>query len=85
MRNLTFEVRGWEDYQHWIQMDRKMLKRLNALIADVMRHPFEGIGSPEPLKHDLGGCHSRRINQEHRLVYRATEDSIIILAARYHY
>ena len=83
--NISFQDDAWEDYLYWQQTDKKILKRINALIKDIIRHPFEGIGKPEPLKHDLSGYWSRRINQEHRLVYRSDEDTIIIISCRYHY
>jgi|SRR5580658_9413177 toxin YoeB len=82
---LVFEDQGWEDYASWLTTDRKMLARINKLIADVLRNPFTGIGKPEPLKYHLPGAWSRRIDDEHRLVYLVTEAEIIILAARYHY
>lgn len=83
--NLVFEDQGWEDYTSWLQIDRKMLARINKLIADIQRDPFTGIGKPEPLNYHLPGAWSRRIDDEHRLVYLVTEAEIIILAARYHY
>ena len=76
---------SWEDYTFWLKSDRKMLARINKLIEDVLRDPFTGIGKPEPLKYHLPGAWSRRIDDEHRLVYVVTEAEIIILAARYHY
>ena len=82
---LIFEDQGWEDYTSWLKSDRKMLARINKLIEDVLRDPFTGIGKPEPLQHHLPGAWSRRIDDEHRLVYVVTEGEIIILAARYHY
>ena len=82
---LVFEDQGWEDYRSWRRADRKTLARINKLIEDVRRDPFAGIGKPEPLKHELTGAWSRRIDDEHRLVYLVTEAEIIILAARYHY
>lgn len=82
---LSFTSAAWEDYQWFQQHDRKLLKRLNVLLREVMRTPFEGIGKPEPLKGDLSGYWSRRINDEHRLVYKTTEDSIVVIACRYHY
>ena len=85
---LVFESQGWEDYASWLETDRKMLariKRINKLIEDVRRDPFTGIGKPEPLKYHLPGAWSRRIDDEHRLVYLVTEAEIIILAARCHY
>lgn len=82
---LTFASQAWEDYRYWQATDKAMLKRINALIKDVMRHPFEGIGQPEPLKHEWAGYWSRRIDQEHRLVYQAIEGAILIAQCRFHY
>lgn len=76
---------AWEDYLYWQSHDKKTLKKINALIRDISRNPFKGIGSPEPLKHDLAGYWSRRITLEHRLVYRIDEDGIKLLQCRYHY
>jgi len=83
--NLTFTPSGWDDYQWFVQHDRKLLKRVNQLIQDALRTPFEGIGKPEPLKGDLSGYWSRRINDEHRLVYAVKKDALVIIACRYHY
>jgi toxin YoeB len=83
--NLLFLDDAWEDYQYWLQTDKSTLKRINLLIKECMRTPYSGIGKPEPLKFDLTGTWSRRINQEHRLVYKVEEDKIIILQCRYHY
>ena len=84
---LAFTPHGWEDYVHWQTADRAMLKRINRLIEDVIRDPFSGIGKPEPLKHALAGAWSRRINDEHRLVYVHVldKDDIVMLQARFHY
>jgi toxin YoeB len=87
---LLFTLRGWDDYQHWVATDREVLKRLNEVIRDVQRMPFQGLGKPEPLKGDLAGWWSRRITGEHRLVYRVTgkgpdDQRIEIVACRYHY
>lgn len=82
---LSWLPTGWEDYLYWQQTDRKTLKRINLLIKDVMRNPFEGIGKPEPLKANLSGWWSRRITGEHRLVYRVHEERIVIMMSRYHY
>ncbi|MDQ0788881.1 Txe/YoeB family addiction module toxin [Streptomyces sp. B3I8] len=82
---LAFTAQGWDDYVHWQTADRKVLKRLNRLIDDVVRDPYEGIGKPEPLKHALTGAWSRRITDEHRLVYLPLENEVIVLQARYHY
>ena len=76
---------AWEDYLYWQQTDKKLLKRINALIKDIQREPFEGIGKPEPLKHALSGYWSRRINDEHRLVYKASNNELLIAQLRYHY
>ena len=76
---------GWEDYQHWVTNDRRTLKRLNRLIEDTLRSPFEGVGKPEPLQHLLAGAWSRRIDDEHRLVYLVSGDDLVIVQARYHY
>lgn len=85
MRNITFTINGWEDYEYWLGQDRKTLKRINKLIKDAQRTPFTGIGKPEALKFDLKGSWSRRIDNENRLVYTVSDDAIIILACRYHY
>ncbi|HEY6232097.1 MAG TPA: Txe/YoeB family addiction module toxin [Pyrinomonadaceae bacterium] len=85
MRSLEFDVVAFEDLTWWIQQDRSKALRIVNLIKEVMREPIKGIGKPEPLKHELRGCWSRRIDQEHRLVYQITEDKIRILACRYHY
>lgn len=82
---LTFQEHGWEDFQHWIENDRTTLKKLNRLIQECLRHPFEGTGKPEPLKGDLGGHWSRRIDREHRLVYRVEGEALVIVQCRYHY
>lgn len=82
---LEFSSRGWEDIQHWLATDTKLLKRIFRLIEEMRRDPFHGTGKPEPLKHDLKGAWSRRIDAKHRLVYRVENDLLIILACRYHY
>jgi toxin YoeB len=82
---LAFEDQGWEDYVSWVKTDCKMLARINKVIEDVWRELFTGIGKPEPLKYHLPGAWSRRIDDEHRLVYLVTGAEIVILAARYHY
>jgi toxin YoeB len=82
---LSFAADGWDDYVYWRGADRPTLKRINRLIQDILRNPTSGIGKPEPLKWDLAGAWSRRINDEHRLVYLVEDDEIVILAARYHY
>lgn len=85
MRSLEFDVDAFEDLAWWIQQDRNKALRIVNLIKDVQRDPFKGIGKPEPLRHELKGCWSRRIDQEHRLIYQVTETKIRILACRYHY
>lgn len=82
---LTFQEAAWEDYLHWQATDRKQLKKINSLIRECLRTPFSGTGKPEPLKGELSGWWSRRIDQEHRLVYRATDDALLIAQCRYHY
>jgi toxin YoeB len=82
---ITFSKNAWEDYVSWLNEDRKILKKINDLIKDFQRTPFEGLGKPEPLKFDLSGFWSRRIEREHRLVYRVEGDEILIYACRYHY
>jgi len=82
---LVFTPHGWEDYQHWVQTDRVTLKRLNRLLDDVLRDPFTGLGKPEQLRHALAGTWSRRISEEHRLVYLVDRDDVVVLQARYHY
>ena len=83
--NLIFSDRSWEDYLHWQQTDKQMLKRINQLIKDIKRSPFDGIGKPEPLKHALAGFWSRRIDGEHRIIYAVTNDGIELASLRYHY
>jgi toxin YoeB len=85
---LVFEDQGWEDYTSWLKTDRKTLariNRINKLIEDIRRDPFTGIGKPEPLRYHLPGAWSRRIDDEHRLVYLVTTQEIIVIAARYRY
>lgn len=82
---LVFTELAWQDYLWFQEHNRKLLKRLNALIKDAQRNPFEGLGKPEPLKSDLSGYWSRRINSEHRLVYGVSETELIIISCRYHY
>jgi toxin YoeB len=81
----VWDESAWADYEWWQQQDRKVLKRINALLKDVARNGNEGIGKPEPLKHGFHGYWSRRITDEHRLVYRVTEDSVYVAQCRYHY
>ena len=82
---LTFSSIAWEEYLYWQRVDRKILKRINLLIKDIQRSPNEGIGKPEQLKHGLAGYWSRRINDEHRIVYKSVNDIIFIAQLRYHY
>ena len=82
---LIFHPHAWEDYLFWQAEDRKTLRKINELIRDIQRSPFEGLGKPETLRFELSGCWSRRIDQEHRLVYRVDGDDLHILACRYHY
>jgi toxin YoeB len=82
---IVFSAQAWEDYLYWQRQDRKVLSRINQLIRDCMRDPGAGVGKPEPLKHAFSGYWSRRITEEHRLVYRGSEDGLLIAQARYHY
>lgn len=82
---ICFYNQAWVDYQYWQSTDRKMLKKINELIKDIQRTPFSGIGKPEPLKHELSGRWSRRINGEHRLVYSINNKNLIIIQCRFHY
>ena len=82
---LVFSRDAWDDYLYWQETDRRLLNRINLLIRDILRSPFEGIGKPEPLKHGLAGYWSRRINGEHRLIYKVEGESVMIAQCRYHY
>lgn len=82
---LVFDQSAWSDYTYWLAEDGAMLKRINRLLSDMLRSPFEGIGKPERLSQNLSGAWSRRIDEEHRLVYMVDGDDLIILQARYHY
>jgi len=82
---IIFSSQAWEDYLYWQKTERHTLKRINALIKDIFRDPQKGKGKPEPLRHALSGYWSRRINEEHRLVYKAEDNSILIAQIRYHY
>ena len=84
-RVLAFDPDGWQDYVYWQTQDRKILRRINQLLADVLRDPLAGIGKPEPLKHVLSGAWSRRIDDTNRLVYLVTDDHVVVLQARLHY
>lgn len=83
--NLIFSDQAWEDYQHWLEVDKKMVRRIHELLKDIKRNPHSGIGKPEPLRHALAGYWSRRIDHEHRLVYRVTAQGILLAQMRYHY
>ncbi|HEX6328125.1 MAG TPA: Txe/YoeB family addiction module toxin [Jiangellaceae bacterium] len=82
---LVFTPNGWQDYTHWVTADRTMLKRINRLMDDALRDPTSGIGKPEPMRHLLAGAWSRRITEEHRLVYLVDGDDLVLLQARFHY
>ncbi|MDO4917033.1 MAG: Txe/YoeB family addiction module toxin [Rothia sp. (in: high G+C Gram-positive bacteria)] len=83
--NIIWHSSAWEDYLWWQTQDKKTMKRINLLVKDIMRNGNQGIGKPEALKHSLSGFWSRRISDEHRLVYRLSENSVEIAACRYHY
>jgi len=82
---ICFRERAWQDYLYWQQTDKKILKRINMLIKDIQRDPFNGLGKPEQLKHQFTGFWSRRITDEHRLVYTFSNNELIIVQCRYHY
>ena len=84
-KQLIFKAKGWSDYLYWQAQDRKILKRINQLIADIDRNGHKGIGRPEALKYDLHGWWNRRIDGEHRLIYRIEENAIFVAACRFHY
>lgn len=84
-RNLIFTLEGWADYTYWIDQDKKTLKKINKLLADVQRNPFEGLGKPEPLKENYTGFWSCRIDHKNRLVYAVTDTAISIIGCRFHY
>mgnify|MGYP000020225441 FL=1 len=81
----VFTELSWEDYQFWLKNDKQKLKRINELLKDISRNPYEGIGKPEPLKFNYAGFWSRRIDEEHRLIYRVEDDEIQIVKCRFHY
>ena len=83
--NLTWSEKSWTDYLYWQKTDKKLLKKINELLKDIKRDPFNGIGKPEPLKYEYAGLWSRKITDEHRLVYKVYDDSIGIVSYRYHY
>ena len=82
---IAWTENAWDDYLYWQKIDNKTLKRINDLVKDIKRHPFEGLGSPEPLKHNWAGYWSRRINKEHRIVYKLKDKTLFIAQCRYHY
>ncbi|WP_183331214.1 Txe/YoeB family addiction module toxin [Halomonas campaniensis] len=82
---LTWASQAWQDYLYWQSRDKRALKRINMLIKDIQRQPFDGLGDPEPLRHQWSGYWSRRIDREHRLVYKVTDRAIVIVQCRYHY
>ncbi|MFQ5661096.1 MAG: Txe/YoeB family addiction module toxin [Gammaproteobacteria bacterium] len=83
--NLIFSEHAWEDYLYWQRTDKKNLKRINQIIKEIQRAPFRGIGKPEPLKHGLSGYWSRRIDDEHRIVYKIENKALFLAQLRYHY
>lgn len=84
-RKIVFEASAFEDLNEWVKLDKKIYHKIVDLIKDINRSPFTGLGKPEPLKYELSGYWSRRINDEHRLVYQVTDEQIIIIACKYHY
>ena len=82
---LIFADEAWEDYLYWQKQDKRVIERINKLIRETMREPFSGVGKPEPLKHALAGFWSRRITEEHRMVYKIDGDDLLIAQLRYHY
>lgn len=82
---MIFSEHAWEDYLYWQRTDRKILDRINQLVNEIQRSPFKGIGKPEPLKHGLSGYWSRRISDEHRIVYKVEKKSMLLAQLRYHY
>ncbi len=85
MKKIIFSKNAWEDYIFWQAEDKKILKKINTLIKDIQSNPYSGIGKPEPLKYDLAGLWSRRIDHEHRLVYQVNDNELLIYSCRYHY
>jgi len=83
--NILFTDEAWEDYLFWQQTDKQTLRKINQLLKEIQRTPFMGIGKPEPLKHQLQGCWSRRIDSEHRLVYEVTDNMLKVIGCRFHY
>jgi len=82
---ISFVEQSWEDYNYWAENDKKIFKKIQSLIKDTLRNPFGGIGKPEPLKNNYSGYWSKRINKEHRLVYKIEENRLIIISCKYHY
>jgi len=85
MKRIIFSKNAWEDYIFWQAEDKRILKKINTLIKDIQSNPYSGTGKPEPLKYDLAGLWSRRIDHEHRLVYQINENELLIYSCRYHY
>ena len=85
MKSIIFSKNAWEDYIFWQAEDKRILKKINTLIKDIQSNPYSGTGKPEPLKYDLAGLWSRRIDHEHRLVYQINENELLIYSCRYHY
>jgi toxin YoeB len=83
--SIIFSKNAWEDYTSWLPEDKKMVRKINELIKDIQRNPYSGIGKPEPLKYDLAGLWSRRIDREHRLVYQVSGKEVLIYSCKYHY
>ena len=82
---VTFTPEAWEDYLYWQKYNKNILRRINELVKDILCSPFQGVGKPEPLKYEFQGCWSRRIDQEHRLIYQLADEALIIISVRYHY
>ena len=85
MRLIVFHQSAFDDYSEWARIDKKLFERIRRIIAETARTPFEGLGKPEPLKNELRGCWSRRISDEHRLVYKVTDQQLIVVSCKYHY
>lgn len=85
MLKITFERNAFDDFNNWTSVDKKIYNKIIEIIKDISRNPFSGLGKPEPLKHQLSGYWSRRINDEHRLVYKISNDELIIISCKYHY
>ncbi len=83
--NIKFTNKGFEDFSYWAKFDRKKLRRIIEIVKDIQKHPFEGIGKPEALRYHLTGYYSRRIDQEHRLIYKFQDNDIVIISCKYHY